>query len=92
MTQGEAHEALEESQADSQASSLTQNTIEISTNFTIGQGAANAAGELRQFIETQLPCADIQLENATLSSEAARPKKPSAARRSWVTRHGVTRA
>lgn len=67
MTQGEAREALEESQADSQASSLTQNTIEISTNFTIGQGVANAAGELRRFIETQLPCADIQLENAKLT-------------------------
>lgn len=67
MTQGEAHEALEESTADSQAQALTQNSIEISTNFTIGKAVADAAGELKTFIETQLPCADIQLEDHTLT-------------------------
>jgi hypothetical protein len=67
MTQGEAHEALEESTADSQAAALTTNSIEISTNFTIGKAVADAAGELRTFIETQLPCADIDLEGSTLT-------------------------
>lgn len=67
MTQGEAREALEESTADSQAQALTTNSIEISTNFTIGKAVKEAASELRTFIETQLPCADIQLEDATLT-------------------------
>lgn len=67
MTQGEAREALEESTADSQAQALTTNSIEISTNFTIGKAVKEAAGELRTFIETQLPCADIQLEDNTLT-------------------------
>lgn len=67
LTQGEAHEALEESTADSQAQALTTNTIEISTNFTIGKAVQEAAGELRTFIETQLPCADIEIQDKTLT-------------------------
>lgn len=67
MTASEASQALTESTADTQASALTQNTIEISTNFTIGQGVASAAGELKTFIATQLPCADIELANSTLT-------------------------
>ncbi|MBX3231419.1 MAG: hypothetical protein KIT84_10775 [Labilithrix sp.] len=67
MTLGEAREALEESQAESEAASLQQNTVEISTNFTIGKAVKDAAGELKTFIQTQLPCAEITLVDATLS-------------------------
>lgn len=67
MTTGEASQALSESTADSQAATLTQNTIEIATNFTIGKGVADAAGELKTFIASQLPCAEIELANATLT-------------------------
>ncbi len=67
MTQSEAREALEESTVESQASALTTNTVEISTNFTIGKAVKDAAGELKTFIQTQLPCADIALADATLT-------------------------
>jgi hypothetical protein len=67
MTQSEAREALEESTVESQASALTTNSVEISTNFTIGKAVKDAATELKSFIETQLPCAEITLADATLS-------------------------
>jgi len=37
MTQAEAHDALDESTVESQASALTTSSVEISTNFTIGK-------------------------------------------------------
>lgn len=67
MTTGEAREALEESSVESQASSITASSVEISTNFTIGKAVKEAAGELKTFIETQLPCAEITLIDNTLS-------------------------
>src|SRR4051812_5773245 len=67
MTLGEAHEALDESTVESQASSLTTSSVEISTNFTIGMAVEEAATELKTFIGTQLPCADITLVKATLT-------------------------
>ncbi len=67
MTSAEAQEALEESNVESQASALTTNSVEISTNFTIGKAVNEAASELKTFIETQLPCAEITLADATLT-------------------------
>jgi hypothetical protein len=67
LTLAEASQALEETTLESQAQALTSDTIEISTNFTIGQAARDAASELREFIETELPCAELTLEDATLS-------------------------
>lgn len=69
MTLDEAGKALEEVGIEAQASALTNGTIEISTNFTIGQAAEAAAEELRTFVETQLPCAAITLEGSTLTVE-----------------------
>lgn len=67
MSQSEAREAIDESTIDSQASALTTNSVEISTNFTMGKAVGEAAAELKTFIETQLPCADIALADATLT-------------------------
>lgn len=67
MTVAEAREALTEATVSSQAGDLTAASIDITTSFTIGQGVQAAANELRTFIQTQLPCADIQLANATLT-------------------------
>lgn len=69
MTQGEAAEALEESTLSSQAAALTTSSIEVGTTFTIGKAVKDAAAELRTFIETQLPCAEITLADATLTVE-----------------------
>jgi len=69
LTVGEAQEALEESKLSTQAEMLVGSTIEIATNFTIGQAVETAAQELRDFIASQLPCASITLSGHTLSIE-----------------------
>ncbi len=67
MTQAEAQQALEESTVDSQAAALTTSSVEIGTTFTIGKAVNEAAAELKTFIETQLPCADIVLAGSKLT-------------------------
>jgi hypothetical protein len=67
LTLGEASQALEQASDAGQAEGLTASSVDISTNFTIGKAVQAGAEELRTFIGTQLPCADIMLEDATLS-------------------------
>jgi len=69
LTAGEALQALEEVALSTQATQLANGTIEISTNFTIGQAVEAAAEELQEFIESQLPCAEITLVGAVLTIE-----------------------
>lgn len=74
LTSEEARESLDESSVASQAEALTAASVEISTDFTIGEAVEDAAQEIRGFIQSQLPCADIRLERATLTIEyGARP-------------------
>ena len=67
LTVEQATQALEESTAASEAEGLTAASVDISTQFTIGQGVEAAAGELRAFIGSQLPCAEVALSGATLN-------------------------
>jgi len=67
LTLGEATSALEQASDAGQAEGLTSAGVDISTNFTIGQAVKDGAAELRTFIGTQLPCADVTLEDATLT-------------------------
>lgn len=69
LTRGEAQQALEESSIDSQASALTSASIELSTEFTIGEARANAAQRIRDFVKSQLPCAETTLQDHTLTIE-----------------------
>jgi hypothetical protein len=69
LTRGEAQEALEQAEGSSAADSLESANIEISTSFTLGGGLAKAAGEIRDAIATQLPCADVTVEDHTLTVE-----------------------
>jgi hypothetical protein len=69
MTTGEALQAVEEASISGDAENVTSGSIEITTDFTIGQAAEAAAQEIRTFIETQLPCAAITLSGATLTVE-----------------------
>jgi hypothetical protein len=69
LTFAEAQEALDEATVATEAATLLDGTVEISTSFTIGQAVEAAAGEIRNFIGSQLPCAAITLEGATLSVE-----------------------
>lgn len=67
LTGEEAGQALEEMEIDSQSQALTSNTVEIATNFTIGEAVEKAADDLRAFIESQLPCAEVTLAAHTLT-------------------------
>jgi hypothetical protein len=72
LSASEAQEALEESSISSQAETLLADGVEVSTHFTIGGAVQKAAEELRAFIESQLPCAEVTLKDATLSIEYGR--------------------
>lgn len=69
LTLGEASEALTESSSDSQASSLTASSVEISTGFTLKKGVEAAASEVASFVEANLPCAEVQVAKNKLSIE-----------------------
>jgi len=69
LTRAEASAALEEAGLDAEASSLTSGSIEIATSFTIGDAVEAAAGEIASFVESQLPCALVTVEGATLTVE-----------------------
>jgi hypothetical protein len=74
MTQAEAKAALEESTVDSQAAALTTSSVEIGTSFTIGKAVNEAAAELRDFVQSQLACAEITLvENKITIVYGAKP-------------------
>jgi hypothetical protein len=72
LTSQEAQEAVEESAIDSQASALTAASVEIATDFTIGQAAERAAGQVRDFVASQLPCAALTLNGHELTIEYGR--------------------
>ena len=67
LTREEARTALDESVTSTQASSLTCGLVEISTHFTIGDGVTAALEELRNFIESQIPCSSVTVGESTLT-------------------------
>jgi hypothetical protein len=67
LTGAEAAQASEELQIDTQSQALTTNTVELSTNFTIGGAVEKAATELGAFIQSQLACADVSVSGHTLT-------------------------
>jgi hypothetical protein len=69
LTSEEARAATEEAALASKAEGLTASVVELTTSFTIGEAVEAAAEELRDFIESQLPCAEVTLEDATLEVE-----------------------
>ena len=69
LTAGEAQQALEEASVSTEASNVTAGSIDIATTFTIGQAVEAAAAEIRDYIVSQLPCAEVTLSGATLSIE-----------------------
>ena len=69
FTAREAREAVEESTVSAQASALMASSVEISTDFTIGEAVQNAAMQIRDTVAANLPCAEITLEDAMLTIE-----------------------
>jgi hypothetical protein len=91
LTAAEARDATEESTASTQASALTTSSIEISTSFTLGQGVRQAANEVRNFVQSQLPCADIQVQDATLTiTYGAKPGNCTYRGHTFTGSHSIT--
>jgi hypothetical protein len=91
LTRGEAAEALEEAAIGSEAMSLVGGSVEIYTDFTIGGAVEAAAEELRTFVETQLPCAEVTVSGATLAIEyGARPGTCTYRGQTYAGTHSVT--
>jgi hypothetical protein len=74
LTYAQAKEALDEATLATEASTLLDGSVEISTTFTIGQAVEAAAQQIRDFIGSQLPCAELTLTGATLTVDYG--KKP----------------
>ncbi|MFN3196807.1 MAG: hypothetical protein ACE366_00120 [Bradymonadia bacterium] len=62
MSKGEAESGARQAITASQASALTSESIEISTEFTLGEGVAKGAEELADFYQSQIPCAEVALD------------------------------
>jgi hypothetical protein len=69
LTYAEAQQAVEEAAVASEAASIAEGSVEIATSFTLGAAAEQAAQEIRDFIVSQMPCAEVTLDGATLTVE-----------------------
>ncbi|MBL8739476.1 MAG: hypothetical protein JNK04_00230 [Myxococcales bacterium] len=67
LTVGEAQQAVVEASVASQASNVAEGSIELTTSFTLGAAAEDAAEEIREFVVSQLPCAEVVREGATVT-------------------------
>ncbi len=67
LTAAEAKEATEQASLATKASNLTADSIELSTDFTIGEGVAKAAENLAEFWRSQVPCTTVSLEGGDVT-------------------------
>jgi hypothetical protein len=67
LTLGEAQDAVVEASVASQGANIAEGSIELTTNFTLGAAAEEAAEEVREFVTSQLPCAEVVREGATVT-------------------------
>jgi hypothetical protein len=67
LTLDEATAALEQASDAGQAEGLTAASVDLSTHFTLGQALKEGAAELQTFITSQLPCAEVSVDGATLT-------------------------
>jgi hypothetical protein len=69
LTWDEAKLALDETVDAGRGELFVAEPIELSTSFTIGQAVDAAAEELHAWLESQLPCAELALDGATLTMD-----------------------
>ena len=66
MTYVEALEAVEEAALSSRGEALTEEIIEISTDFTMGEAVETAAQELHDALVSQIDCSTVTLDGSTV--------------------------
>lgn len=69
LTWREAADAMEEAAAFGRMETFTGGVVEITTDFTLGQAAEDAAEELRGFLQSQVPCSTVTREGATVTMD-----------------------
>ncbi|MCB9779755.1 MAG: hypothetical protein H6742_14415 [Alphaproteobacteria bacterium] len=69
LTWAEVQEALRQSQHTARIDAFTGQVVEISTDFTLGQAAQDAAEELRSFLESQVPCSTVTRDGLSVSMD-----------------------
>lgn len=67
LTGAEALEATQESSTASAAQGLTAGHVEVTTDFTIGEGVEKAAENIAAFWRSQAPCAQVSHSRATVT-------------------------
>jgi hypothetical protein len=67
VTAAEAQDAVEESALAGSADALTAGDIEVTTDFTIGQGVQKAAQTIADFYRSQAPCAAVSVAGAKVT-------------------------
>lgn len=67
MSYREALEAVGEAAFSTRGESLTEDIIEISTDFTIGEAVEDAAAELAAWLESQIDCSTVTLDGPTIT-------------------------
>lgn len=67
LTRAEARAALEETVRAARGEALTLGVVEVSTDFTLGEAAADAAETLRAWWASQAPCAVVTRDGATVT-------------------------
>ena len=63
----EMREALDEVVLEGQGQAVENEIVEITTDFTIGEGVAQAAAALRDAIASQIPCSTVTVADDTLT-------------------------
>jgi hypothetical protein len=63
----EMREALDEVVLEGQGQAVENEIVEITTDFTIGEGVAQAAQALRDAIASQIPCSTVTVADDTLT-------------------------
>lgn len=56
--------AVDESVATGEASGLEDGLVEITTDFSIGEGLVDVAGRIRALVESQIPCSTVEATDA----------------------------
>lgn len=63
----EMREALDEVVLEGQSQAVENEIVEITTDFTIGEGVTQAAAALRDALASQIPCSTVTVADATLT-------------------------
>lgn len=91
LTTAEASQALDEASVSGEAANLISGSVEIATDFTIGQAVEDTAKQIQSFVASQLPCAEVKLTKATLDIEyGALPGKCEWKGLTYSGKHAIT--